>query len=125
MIQRALRGKGKVDRTQDALEIDHVRLLKTTLQFFCSFWVGPGAGIPPSPPIGAQPLADDLQYRSIMAYRRTNDREPGPQPLVHNSGDSTTFEFDAVSPETGERLVIRCDSKGQIWVSINPPVPRS
>jgi hypothetical protein len=70
-------------------------------------------------------LANDLQCRSIMAYKRTNDREPGPLPLVHNTGDSTTFEFDAVSPETGERLVIRCDSKGQVWVSISPPVPRS
>lgn len=60
-----------------------------------------------------------------MAFQRTDDRQPGPLPIVRNNGDSTTFEFDAVSPETGERLIIRCDSKGQVWASISPPVPRS
>lgn len=53
-----------------------------------------------------------------MAIRRTDDRQPGPPPVIHTTGDSTTFEFTEVSPETGERLMIRVDPKGQVWASI-------
>jgi hypothetical protein len=54
-----------------------------------------------------------------MATRRIDDRRPGPAPVIRSDGNTTTFEFEAVSPETGERLVIRCDTQGNVgaWIA--------
>ena len=58
-----------------------------------------------------------------MEARRIDDEEPGRVPVIRSDEDSTTFEFQGTSPESGEHLVIRCDAKGEVWVKLAPEEP--
>jgi hypothetical protein len=57
-----------------------------------------------------------------MGARRTLDRCPGPLPEIHADGDSVTFAFD-LQDVPSSRLVVRCDSEGDVFASILDVVP--
>jgi hypothetical protein len=50
--------------------------------------------------------------------RPTIDDRPGALPDIRTSGGSVTFVMSPCGTQTSARLIIRCDDKGEIWVSI-------
>lgn len=61
-----------------------------------------------------------------MAARKALDRQPGAVPEIQADADNVTFRFDVAGAPEGMKLVLRCDSKGEIWGSIQiAPVPRA
>jgi hypothetical protein len=53
-----------------------------------------------------------------MSARKVADQQPGPPPEIRIKGDSVTFALKMTGSPSGARLVIRCDSEGNVWVSI-------
>jgi hypothetical protein len=53
-----------------------------------------------------------------MSARKVADQQPGPPPEIRIKGDSVTFALKITGNASGARLVIRCDSEGNVWVSI-------
>ena len=58
------------------------------------------------------------QADGIMAARKALDRQPGAMPEIQADGDNVTFRFDVAGAPEGMKLVLRCDSKGEIWGAI-------
>jgi len=52
----------------------------------------------------------------------TLDRRPGSLPDIRTATGSITFAMVPRGAPHGERLVIRCDAEGDVWISIQPPV---
>lgn len=48
------------------------------------------------------------------------DRHPGRMPEIHVVDESLIFAFACNSGEEHDRLVIRCDDEGEIYLSIVP-----
>ncbi len=46
------------------------------------------------------------------------DRRPGPLPLIQAESDSITFAMTPSGTREHELLVIRCDTNGEVWISI-------
>lgn len=46
-------------------------------------------------------------------------------PEIQADGDNVTFRFDVAGAPEGMKLVLRCDSKGEIWgailITADPP----
>jgi hypothetical protein len=63
-----------------------------------------------------------------MSVRRPLDRTPGTVPEVHAEGDSFTFRLDVAGILEPVKLVLRCNTGGEIWASItldrSPARPR-
>lgn len=53
-----------------------------------------------------------------MAARKTLDRQPGAMPEIQADAENIIFRFDVAGAPDGMKLVLRCDSKGQIWGAI-------
>ena len=53
-----------------------------------------------------------------MANRKIDDQRPGKIPIIRCDDEAITFEFECTTPEIGGHLVIRCDTKGQVWARI-------
>jgi len=51
-------------------------------------------------------------------HRSSLDDKPGPLPDITSDGDSVTFEMPVVMPEPPVRLRVRCDARGEVWLSI-------
>jgi len=58
--------------------------------------------------------------RGMKKARPTIDDHPGPLPDIRTTGSSVTFVMTPIGTEPSERLIVRCDDAGQIWVSIKP-----
>jgi hypothetical protein len=50
------------------------------------------------------------------------DRQPGPVPEIRADGDSVSFRIVVPGEPEGTQLVLRCDSSGDVWAAIVPPV---
>jgi hypothetical protein len=48
----------------------------------------------------------------------TLDRQPGSLPDIRADAGSITFGMVPPGARRGERLVIRCDADGEVWISI-------
>lgn len=48
------------------------------------------------------------------------DRRPGSLPDIHMDVGGITFVMVPPGAPRGERLVIRCDTDGEVWISIQP-----
>jgi hypothetical protein len=46
------------------------------------------------------------------------DRQPGPAPQIRTGACGLTFEMHPAGIRNSERLVIRCDAVGEVWISI-------
>jgi hypothetical protein len=64
------------------------------------------------------PFGGPLAQQPRMALRKVTDQQPGPPPEIRIKGDSVTFALKMSGTPNGARLVIRCDSEGNVWVSI-------
>ena len=53
-----------------------------------------------------------------MARDKAIDRHPGRMPEIRVVDESLIFKFATHSGESDDRLVIRCDDNGEIYVSI-------
>jgi hypothetical protein len=51
------------------------------------------------------------------------DRQPGPVPEIRADGDSVSFRMTVAGEPENTRLVLRCDSNGEVWAAIVAPVP--
>jgi hypothetical protein len=58
-----------------------------------------------------------------MAARKTLDRQPGPLPEIRADGDNVTFGLGIPGLSDGSRLILRCDSSGEVWARIVPGPP--
>jgi len=45
------------------------------------------------------------------------DRRPGPVPEIRHDRGNITFVLTPDGIPKGERLIIRCDAEGELWVS--------
>jgi hypothetical protein len=54
-----------------------------------------------------------------MSARKTMDQRPGSTPEIRADGDSVTFRLDIAGVNAGAKLVIRCDSDGTVWASMD------
>ena len=52
----------------------------------------------------------------------TSDQRPGPMPTIQSVEDSITFVMSLDEVQPGARLRLRCDAKGNVWVSTTPAV---
>ena len=48
------------------------------------------------------------------------DGRPGSLPLIRTDTRSITFVMTLPGVRPDERLVIRCDAEGEMWISIRP-----
>jgi hypothetical protein len=53
-----------------------------------------------------------------MSQRRPLDGRPGALPEIRTDGDNVTFLLDMTTVHQHARLVIRCDSQGNVFASI-------
>jgi len=51
---------------------------------------------------------------------RDLDRQPGEPPLIRSRDGSIIFDFPRGRIVQNARLVVRCDSDGEVWVAIVP-----
>jgi hypothetical protein len=49
-----------------------------------------------------------------------SDNKPGPPPEVRTAGESLVFVLTVADGIHIQRLVLRCDAGGNVWVSIQP-----
>ena len=49
------------------------------------------------------------------------DQLPGRFPEIRSDGDSVTFKLALPGLDESTRLVLRCDSQGNVWASILKP----
>jgi hypothetical protein len=58
-----------------------------------------------------------------MRYRRQHFEEhhPGVLPVIRTENGNVTFEITPLGIPGGERLIIRCDSDGNLRMAILPP----
>jgi hypothetical protein len=56
--------------------------------------------------------------RYMKRARPTIDDRPGALPDIRTSGGGVTFVMSPCGTLSSERLIIRCDDRGEIWVSI-------
>jgi hypothetical protein len=57
--------------------------------------------------------------------RQTFDQRPGSVPDIRTDTGGITFVMVPAGTPRGERLVIRCDADGEVWISIEPDRPLS
>ena len=50
----------------------------------------------------------------------TLDHRPGSLPDITKDGGSITFDMRPLGMRDHERLIIRCDEAGEVWISIQP-----
>jgi hypothetical protein len=50
--------------------------------------------------------------------RQTLDQQPGSAPDIRVDKGSVTFVMVLAGTSSGDRLIIRCDAQGGVWVSI-------
>jgi len=55
----------------------------------------------------------------IVRTRKTADERPGSVPDIRSSGRDVTFRFAVRNVSSGARLVIRCGSGDEMWLSID------
>jgi len=48
------------------------------------------------------------------------DQQPGSPPDIRMNAEGVTFIMAGPPGRRGERLIIRCDSNGELWISIKP-----
>ena len=53
----------------------------------------------------------------------TLDCQPGAMPEIRTVVDGVTFEMRLVGIRQNERIVIRCDDTGEVWMSIHADEP--
>jgi hypothetical protein len=53
-----------------------------------------------------------------MATRKSLDHQPGTIPEIRSDGESVTFRLEVPGEAENTRLVIRCDSNGEVWATI-------
>ena len=58
----------------------------------------------------------------MLRGQDTLDARPGPIPEIRARAGDVTFEMHPVGTRNGERLVIRCDDDGDVWISIQSDV---
>jgi len=51
---------------------------------------------------------------------RDLDRRPGETPLIRSRDGSIIYDFRCSRLAQSARLVVRCDSDGDVWVAIVP-----
>ena len=49
--------------------------------------------------------------------RQTIDRRPGSTPDIHTDHGAITFIMTPAGTPRGQRLIIRCDAAGEIWMA--------
>jgi hypothetical protein len=54
----------------------------------------------------------------MLPKRPTIDERPGPTPDIRVDADSVTYSLRLSAVVDDPRLLIRCDTAGNIWVSI-------
>jgi len=60
-----------------------------------------------------------------MAQPRSSlDDKPGPLPDITSDDDGVTFEMPVVSFGAHARLRVRCDVRGDVWLSIDGQPPQ-
>jgi hypothetical protein len=52
------------------------------------------------------------------------DRQPGPAPDIRTGARGLIFEMHPAGIRNSERLVIRCDGMGEVWISIQTDAER-
>jgi hypothetical protein len=52
--------------------------------------------------------------------RRKTDLQPGAVPTIREVGGNLTYTIVPALARCDERLVIRCDADGGVWMSIQP-----
>jgi hypothetical protein len=58
-----------------------------------------------------------------MSLRQdTMDSRPGSIPDIKTGGRGLTFEMHPLGIRNDERLVIRCDDDGEVWISIQSDI---
>jgi hypothetical protein len=67
---------------------------------------------------GRDRLAASLQSGVTMATRRTLDGQRGTLPEIRPDGQGVKFLIDVEMLRQTPRLVLRCDSDGNVWASI-------
>jgi hypothetical protein len=55
-----------------------------------------------------------------MRGQHTLDRQPGTLPEITTDSHGITFVMTRLGSRRGEQLIIRCDTNGEIWMSIRP-----
>jgi hypothetical protein len=65
-----------------------------------------------------------IQVLTAMRERHTFDQRPGSVPEIRTDSGGMTFIMAPAGSPKGERLVIRCDADGEVWISIEPDRPR-
>ena len=53
-----------------------------------------------------------------MTQRKGLDQEPGATPDIRAEGDDVTFRFTVAGVPERMKLALRCNAKGELWVSI-------
>ena len=71
----------------------------------------------------ASPLPAIWQERIVSRRRRTLDARPGSPPEISVDMDALIFVMRPRGLGSDDRLVIRCDEAGEIWVAIVAAAP--
>ncbi len=53
-----------------------------------------------------------------MSARKTLDRQPGSAPEIRALGDNVTFTFDIAGLPERIKLIVRCDTSGNVLASV-------
>jgi len=68
----------------------------------------------------ARPPIDAGAQDGRRAMKPNIDQRPGRAPLVATRGGEITFTLTPAGIPRGVQLIIRCDTKGGVWLSIAP-----
>jgi hypothetical protein len=64
-------------------------------------------------------MAQLLRLRCDMKRAKpTLDDRPGPAPEVHAGAHGVTYVMAPCGTQTSARLIIRCDERGVLWISL-------
>jgi hypothetical protein len=58
----------------------------------------------------------------MSAGQHALDGEPGSPPDIRTDASGITFVMRPAGTRSDERLVLRCDTNGEVWMSIRPDI---
>jgi hypothetical protein len=80
----------------------------------------PGAFCPETRFSGHLKIGERLALSAGTMTRKRHDARPGALPEIHSAASGVTFRLEVLGVRNTPNLVLRCDTDGNVWASIEP-----